>query len=511
MGFPDLNAIHEDVEKGLASQEHRLNSAAMAQGFWDFDGKRYMSQFMRDAETPFDYVMRPYRMSGLTRQIVEIITEHLYCPGPGRTWDQKAGNDFLQIVYQDNSIDAMMHRADQLSSMSDVALMQIDADEGIFQDKPITLRLWGAQDFHVWCDPNNRLIPKVVCTVDRYEHGATYKLWTDTHVSLYETPQNENLAGGKVCKFISADAHQYGCLPFETVHNIQPITSYWEVSGGPMIVQGEIRVNDRLSRLDESVNKHLNPVPILENCDENLHPMLEPMRFIRINNAKMRPGPTGGMEDGPKAAVYFLQAVVDIAGAWDDLTKFLTQLLQALRIPAEAVRMEKIEASSGIALIVEQAPLLTRARARHAPFSIYETAISRCILRCAGNHYGRPDLVNDAKHGKLTLGWPQPSVPVPTQDNLDLLLGQVSAGIKSLPMAVSEWYGVDREAAFLLLEQVELDNVELKKRAPTLALQGAGLPPVEDPDDDTDPEDDGSGGTAESDDVDDENALGQAV
>ena len=62
MGFPDLNFIHEDVEKGLQSQEHRLNSAAMAQGFWDYDGKRYMSQFMRDAETPFDYVMRPYRM-----------------------------------------------------------------------------------------------------------------------------------------------------------------------------------------------------------------------------------------------------------------------------------------------------------------------------------------------------------------------------------------------------------------------------------------------------------------
>ena len=92
-----------------------------------------------------------------------------------------------------------------------------------------------------------------------------------------------------------------------------------------------------------------------------------------------------------------------------------------------------------------------------------------------------------------------------------MLLGQVTAGIKSLPMAVSEWYGVDREAAFLLLEQVELDNTELKERAPTLALQGAGLPAVEDPDEDTDPEDAGQGGQAESDDVDDENALGQAV
>ena len=64
---------------------------------------------------------------------------------------------------------------------------------------------------------------------------------------------------------------------------------------------------------------------------------------------------------------------------------------------------------------------------------------------------------------------------------------------------------------FCLLEQVELDNTELKERALTLALQGAGLPAVEDPDEDTNPEDAGQGGQAESDDVDDENALGQAV
>jgi hypothetical protein len=48
----------------------------------------------------------------------------------------------------------------------------------------------------------------------------------------------------------------------------------------------------------------------------------------------------------------------------------------------------------------------------------------------------------------------------------------------SLPMAVSQWYGVDREGAFCILEQVEEDNEELMKRAPTLAPQP---PPEEAP------------------------------
>ncbi len=471
MGYPDLNKIYDDVEHGLASCEHRMNDAAMSQAFWDYQGKRFMQVFLRDAETPFDYVQRPYRAAGLVRELIEVLCEHLYSPGPSRTWDQPAGNDFLQTVYEDNHFDAMMLRADQLSALNDVAAVQVDADEGNFEDKPITLRLWGAQDFAVWCDPDNRTVPKVACTVDRYDHADTYRLWTETEVRRYETPKSENITGGRAAKFIDATPHDYGCLPFAFVHYCQPITSFWEVGIGTMLTQGEIRVNDRLSRLDESVNKHLNPVPIAENVPDDWHPILEPQRFIRLAGSKMRPGATGGMEEGQQPKLSYLEAHIDIAGAWDDLLKYLNQILQAVKVPASAVRMEQQGMASGIALIVEQAPLLTRARARRRPFSLYETEIARCILRCAGGHYKRAELVTAAKSGKLALGWPQPTVPVPTQDNLDLLLGQVERGLKSLVMAAQEWYGVDRESAFQILEQVEEDNEELQQRAPSLAMQ----------------------------------------
>ena len=505
MGYPDLTLIKEDVELGLKSQQERLHRAAVAQGMYDYDGKQFMQLFLRDAETPFDYVARPYRESGLTRQLVEILCAHLYSPGPGRVWSlpgaapeaKSAGNEFLEKVYADNSIDSLMMRADQLSTLSNVSAVQVDVDEGNFADKPVTLRLWGAEDFAVWTDPDNRTIPKVCCTVDRFEDRATYRLWTDEGCDIYQSENKVAQSGSKVATFQRFEKHAYGCLPFAFVHAVQPITTFWEIGPGPFIVAAEVRVNDRLSRLDESINKHINPIPFAQNVDENWQPILEPQRFIRIKPSMMRPGPTGGYEDGPQPSVYYLEAHIDIAGAWDDLQKFLTQLLQALHIPAEAVRMEKIEASSGIALIVEQAPLLTRARGRHKPFTIYETEIARAILRCAGNHYSKPALVSDARAGSLTVAWPQPSVPVPTQDNLDLLLGQVTAGIKSLPMATMEWYGCDRECAFKILEQVELDNEELKRRAPTLALQGAGLPSPTDPDQSPDKPGGGGGSTGD--------------
>lgn len=470
MGFPNLAAIYDDVEKGLESQQHRLNDAEMSQAFWDYAGKKFMQVFLKDAETPFDYIQRPYRASGLLRQIIEILCEHLYSPGPSRSWDKPEGNKFLQTVWEDNHFDAMMQRCDELAALNDVAAIQIDANEGHFQDKPITLRAWGGQDFHVWCDPDNRTVPKVCVTIDRYDHATFFRLWNDKQVLTFETKQQDNIEGQRAAVLTKEEDHQYGCLPFGFIHYKQPITSFWESGIGTMLTQAEIRFNDRLSRLDQSVNAHLNPLPVAENVHEEWQPIVEAQRFIRINSRMMRPGPTGGMEEGPTARLYYLEAHIDIAGAWDDAIKFVNQVFQALKIPASLYRSEQVGMASGIALVVEQAPLLTRARARRMPFSLYESDLARTILRCAGNHYGRPKLVAAAKAGKLSISWPQTTVPVPTQDNLDLALGQVSAGLLSLPMLAQQWFGLQREQAFLHLEQVEADNTELKKRAPTLAV-----------------------------------------
>jgi hypothetical protein len=468
---PDLSAIYEDVEKGLASQEHRLNDCALAQAFWDYRGKRFMQVFLRDAETPFDFVQRPYRAGGMVRETITTLCEHLYSPGPSRTWSDPAGDKLLKQVWRNNHFDAMMLRADQLSTLNDVAAFQVDAAEGDFVKKPIKLRLWNAGDFHAWTDPEDRTVARVCCTIDRYEEKTIFRLWTDESVRVYETPKGENITGGRTAVFRYEERHDYKCLPFGFVHYEQPITTFWESGIGGFLAQAEIRINDRLSRLDESINKHLNPLPVAEGVDDNFQVIMEPQRFLKLRGAQMRPGATGGMEEGPPPRLYYLSPTIDVAGAWEDLLKYIEQVMQAIKVPASAMRMEQTAMASGVALIVEQAPLLTRARKRRQPFGLYETEIARTILRCAGNHYGKADLAASAESGSLTLGWAQPSVPVPTPDNLELTMGQVSAGFKSLAMALMEWYGVDREGAFQILEQIEKDNAELKKRAPGIAAK----------------------------------------
>lgn len=442
-----------------------------------------MSVFLRDAETPIDYKQRPYRSSSFTREIVRVLTQHLYAPGPSRKWSDAGGQDFLDTVYTQNHIDATMKRADELSTLNDHTAIQVDAGDGVFAEKPITLRLWGRQDFHVWTDPDDRNIPQAVVTRDRYDLTTRYRLFTEEKILTFETKKAEQTTGGRVANQVGpAEKNTYGCLPFAFQHYEQPITRFFEAGISDGMIQAEVSMNRRLSRLDNSIDKHLDPIPVLENCEDGFQLILGTQRAIRLNSNRMRPSASGGMEDGPQPKAYYLEMHIDVAGAWDDLLKFINQCLEAWGIPLSAIRMEQTGIASGIALVCEQAPLLTRARTRRSPWGVYEHDLARTILTCAGNHYRKSALLA-ASAGIMSLGWPMASVPVPTDDNFKFQLDQVNAGIISLPMLIQQFFGMSREEAFMQLEQVEADNSELKKRAPKLhaALMPASEPQQFDP------------------------------
>lgn len=462
----NLAPYGEEVERGLSNERPRLNSAVMARAFYDYEGRRYSTLFMRDAETTFDFLGRPYRPTGFVREVVDVLTEHLYCPGPQRTWTDAAGQEILDRIYTDNHIDALMLRCDQLSTLADVVAIQVDAGEGIFQEKPITLRIWEAGEFVAWTDPDDCTRIVAVCTIDRYDQQTRYRLWGPEEVWTYLTKKGDGTAGGRVAIFQNAVKHRYGCVPFGFVHYEQPLQSFWTAGISELLVNTEIRMNDRLSRLDEAINKHLNPLPVAKNCDPTFSPIAEPMRFVRLNDSQMRPGSSGGYEPGASAELSFLQASIDVAGAWDDLLKYTNQVLEAVRVPASAIRMVQEGVQSGIALIVEQAPLLTRARRRRYPFGVYEASLAKTILTCVVNHYGKTQYVTSAKAGRLVTAWPKPSVPVPTPDALELGMAEVSSGLKSMLGLIQDWYGVSRDQALELAAQIVKDNADLTKINP---------------------------------------------
>jgi hypothetical protein len=465
----DLRPYAAEVERGLPNEIVRMDEALERQAFYDYDGFRYEKYFRRDAESSFDFAGRSHRGSGFLRECVDKLTEHVYSPGPARCWSHEGGDEFLQKVYADNFMDALMLEADKLSTLNEYVALQIDAGRGDFRRKPITFRLWGREENCVWCDPGNANVAQVVCTRDKYDLQTRYRLWSDTQVQTFLTNKADEKgvirsgSDGRVAYPVGPpENHNYGILPFSFVHYALPIRTFDITSIGEFLTKAEIHIDDRLARMDESIHKHLNPIPWAKGMPDRWKPDIEPGRFIKLPPRAPRLAAGGGYEPGEYAELGYLQVTIDSQSAWDDLLKYINQCLEAAGVPLSAVRMEQTGVASGIALIVEQEPLLKRAETRRPMFRVYETDIAQRTLMCAGNHYGIPMLVSAADEGILGLSWPQPRLAVNTPDKLELLTGEVNAGLKSELMAVQDWYGINRDDALRLMEQIEEDRIALE-------------------------------------------------
>lgn len=473
--YINLKDIGRECLAGLPNAKADIDLALKKQAYFDYDGFRYEADYKRDAESSFDFQGRPHRPSGFLRQCIEILSEDVYSPGPTRAWTAAVGDEVLQQIYRDNHIDALLGEADRLCTLNDVAAVQIDAGAGDYEAKPITYRLWGREQFHCWTDPNDSRSVQAVVTIDKYDLQTRYRLWSDREVWTYISKKAVDWKGDAF-ELISQETHDYGVIPFSFVHYTLPIRDFFTSSIGDLLHKAEIRIDDRLSQIDESIAKHLNPVPVAEGVPADWKPIVEPNRFIRMPLAAPRIGTTGGYEPGERARLYFLERHVESEAAWQDILNYVNLCLESARIPLSVARMEQSGVASGISLLVEQAPLLKRARKRRGPFRVYETDLARRTLLCCGNHYGRPELVAAATKGQLTLGWPQPTVPIQTPDALEMLQAEIRGGFKSYLMGLQQWYGCTRDEAIELAEQIEADNAELAQIAPSLVATAENEP-----------------------------------
>jgi hypothetical protein len=390
----DLSLYASEVKAGLPNESIAMDAALERQAFFDGDGFRYERRFRRDAESSFDFQGRSHRPSGFLRECVEILCEHLYSPGPSRRWSEPGPDALLQRVYADNLIDALMLEADQLSTLNDWCGIQIDPGAGDYALKPITYRLWGREQLAVWTDPEDATRPAVVCTKDKYDEQTRYRLWTDELFQEFLTPKLRpgQTAGGRVAEPVGPpEPHGYGCLPFSFVHYRLPVRDFDVTGIGRLLFEAEVHLDDRLSRIDESIHKHINPIPVAEGMPADWKPILEPGRFIRVPRTGMVPGPSGGFERGEFARLYYLTASIDVEGAWLDTTNYINRVLEAARVPLSAARMEQQGVASGISLMVEQEPLLKRAEQRRQAKRVMESDLARRTLTVCRNHYGRID------------------------------------------------------------------------------------------------------------------------
>jgi hypothetical protein len=473
----DLAKYGREIERGLANEQIYLDRAAERLAFYNYEGERYERHFRRDAESTFDFYGRSHRSSGFLRMCVEVLCEHVYSPGPSRRWSDPGGEEFLEQVWMDNLVDAILLRADNLATLNNVAAIQIDAGEGDFILKPITYRLWGREQLVVWTDPNNATVPQAVATIDAYDAQKRCRLWSSTEVWTYLTKKAkiEESAEGQAWYLYSKEPHDYGTLPFSFVHYDYPVQTFETVAVGDFIWKAELSIDNRLMKSDESIERYMNPIPYAKGVPDHWKVNLQPGQFVILPPRQASPSMDGGYMPGEPAELGFAQSGIDVAGWWEDLWNYRMSALDAARVPLSAVRMEQQGVASGISLMVEQEPLLKRAAKRRKMYQVYESDLAKRTLICAGNHYGKAGLTRSAELGDLMCAWPQPRLAVNTPDKLELLQGEVSAGLISFLMAMEDWHDVGRNEALEIIEQIRVDDEEVLAIRPDLRMPTAAV------------------------------------
>jgi hypothetical protein len=452
----NLDAAASEVMAGLPNEQGRLAEAILNQQYYDCENETLIPR--RPAETDRDYEDRPKRTLDLTRQGIDALCSNQYRPPPARKLEGGSGVDtWLQGVYADQLVDAKFQQAERLATTNTVCGIQIVATGDL--DRPIKYVLWGGEELAVWTDPEDATKAVAVCTIDRQDCQTRYKLWSDSEVRVYITKKLESgqTSGGRTATEISRTPHAYGCLPFVFVHYELPDRKFWTGSPGETLRRANARVDVRLSELDEAIEKfNLRPLVLAWGVDPNWRPVY---RAGAVNHVpRTSTGDLGGESSVNDSGVEVKQIAVDPAAIWADVTEFIYMKLEGVGVPRSAVRVEPMSASSGIQIIAEQAPLLTRAQNRRAMFRVYETELAKVTLTCAGNHYGKPDLTKAAKDVRLSLLWPEPFIPIPdtTRDQIDQ--AGIDMGVKSAVDVCMERYGMTREQAMERLRQVAEDN-----------------------------------------------------
>jgi hypothetical protein len=463
----DRSILLKEVANGLPHERRRLAEAIENQAFYDLDAERYIPR--REAESEFDWTARPHESCGFTQEVIDVLCEHQYSPGPSRqVADNPAADEYIQAIYERNHVDAIFQQAEVLSTLNDVAAIEIVATND--PENPVDLRLWGGEEFAVFVDPDNPKKPVAVVTIDRVNEQTRYRIWFPdvVHTFLTEAYSSDKTNGGRLAteQSYSPEVNTYGCLPFVFVPYRFQVRRFWTPGIGGFLRRGECRINALLSEIDEIIQKYGPAILAAINVAPEINPAVEPGRWIRLFSDALGYNGEGG--DGDRTPdLKVVQAALNVAEIWTHIEKRCDQILETVRVPRAAVRMEQDGMASGISLIVEQAPLLTRARNRRKLFVTVETDLARKLLWCCGNHYDRPEFLEAAKTLRFLVGWSEPSIPVPGPERDASDEWEIGARIKSRIQVAMERKGIaSREQAIAYLKQVAADETELDVIAP---------------------------------------------
>lgn len=457
----------EDIRSGwsrtAAAREEREENL----GYFERKNWVYAEcEMRREGETRRAFELRPKEYTYLTSRAVRTLSSRLYSPGPSRTFDDAACQTFLESVYDECKINALMGRADQWATLNGVCAIQAvapGADEESDLDQAeglIRLYLWGRHEFEVYFKDDDPSCPEVVVTrsivpgTKRGKRRRKYQVWSDERYAVYHSGDFDDMEPmGTSVEVRRADEdtqNLYGVIPFSFVWHEQPVDRFDSGGGLGTPLRLANQELDRLtSELAELLQHYNQPKGFARNVTSTWRHTSKPGQFDTL------PQNDASKEMGGEADVFYLQPSVDVASAWEHIDSYGNRTLEDLDVPLRLARASATSSpESGVAIIAQQAPLKDYTEARQVPYGDYEMRLARMICRAAGNYYGLASLANAAPTLKVDLLWPPWRPSIVSQEFLADLQWRQDMGIESPVGLVMSLYGMTEEQAIKHIERV---------------------------------------------------------
>lgn len=361
---PLARQIDRSLRGGLNTQQSRISECQRALDYYQLRGSRWIER--RDAESEVDYRLRPKLALPFTRRVVDLLCSLLYNPGPTRRFDDAEVGEWWDGVSRDNLLNSLWQRADRMATLHGVSAFQAAATGD--PAKPIKVHLWTRDSFVPFEDPTDSSKLAAMVTIDRYDETTRYTWWSGDWIRVYQTKKldyDQTNCGRTTTPTGPPEPNPYGVIPFSLVHHDLPTAGLDTPGLGCYLSEVNGTLDAEASDLAQAVKAYHTPLGLIYDGTADQQVIKKVGTFLRVNSA------SGDFADA-KARLEYLQAQLDIVGAWGNIRFAVDAILEGLGVPESAYRLNQATLPSGAAQIAEQAPLRDYTSARQEPFRKYE-------------------------------------------------------------------------------------------------------------------------------------------
>jgi hypothetical protein len=369
----NFDAIDKEIKAGLKNERKRMDVAREARDYYEGRFEPYMTDYGRILAIRDNAPNR--RTIPYVRSIIDAKIRRLYMADPKRTiTDNPEATEYLNSLYSKGRVTPKLKDSLTYAALGGVCAIQVELNQPktdgetqatLAAARPaVNFRLWAADEFAVWCSPDEPLTPYAVAVLDRYDAKTRCRLWTPDVLAVYESKKwdgSGNTSGTRIFEPVSAEPNFLGLVPFAFTWWREPTKDFWTWCPGPELVEVNDQANARLSKIaDDTI--FTRPMTFSRNVREDWTPP-DRIQAGQILKLPAMVETIGDGTDGPSLETTMVDLSY-LASDREELEAHLELQGEMHGVPKEQWRLRGGNAASGVSIIAEQLPIIEECEAR---------------------------------------------------------------------------------------------------------------------------------------------------